>query len=120
MILLILFGLFVIGSLATLIMADIHGVPGAIILGCNALAMDIFWQLLRMKIVHHIQSSGLLWVVLGGLAARVLNIYLFVRLGIWWLGDGKINTPVSIFAIILLTLPVWSIIINYKYKSEGN
>jgi hypothetical protein len=120
MITLILFGFFIIVSLATLFIANIHGVAGAIILGLNALAMDIFWQWLRMRIVRQMKSSGLVWAILGGLAARVLSIILFVRLGLWWLGNGIVNTPVSIFAIILFTLPVWSIIASNKFKSEGN
>ena len=120
MIILILFVFLVIGSLATLFIVNIHGFTGAVILGFNALALDIFWQWLRMKVAARIKSSGLLWAVLGGLAVRVLSIYLFVRLGLWWLGNGKINTPVSIFTIMLLTLPLWSIILTNKFKSEGN
>jgi hypothetical protein len=117
---LILFGLLVIVSLATIFVANIHGYAAAIILGVNALAIDIFWQWLRMKIVFHNKSGGLLWGILGGLVVRILSIYLFVRVGLWWLGNGKINTAVSVFTIILLTLPVWSIIISNKFKSEGN
>jgi hypothetical protein len=120
MIMFILFGFLVVASLATLFMANIHGYAGAIILGVNALAIDFFWQWLRMKIVRQSKSGGLLWGILGGMAARVLSIYLFVRVGLWWLGNGRINTAVSIFTIILLTLPVWSIIVSNKFKAEGN
>jgi hypothetical protein len=120
MIMLILFGFFVAVSLITLFAANIHGYAGAVILGLNALVVDLFWQWLRMKIAYQNKTNPLWWAILGGLVTRVLSIYLFIRVGLWWLGDGKINTAVAIFTIILLTLPIWSIVASYKFKSEGN
>jgi hypothetical protein len=120
MIALILFGVFSVASLITLFAANIHGYVGAVILGLNAVAIDLFWQWLRLKIIRQYQTGRLWWGILGGLVVRVVSIYLFIRVGLWWLGNGRINTAVYIFTIVLVTIPIWSIIVSFQFRSEGN
>lgn len=117
---LILVAFLVITSLVTVFAADIHNYIGAVILGINVVTIDLFWQWLRMKLIGQLKTSNLWWGILGGLVVRVASIYLFMRVGLWWLGNGRINSTFYIFVIFLLTIPVWSIIFSFKFKPEGN
>lgn len=120
MIILILPAIVVVASLTFLFAAGIHGYIGAVILGINALLIDLFWQWLRIKLIRKWQTRRIWLVILGGLIIRVLSIYLFIRVGLQWLGNGKVNITVMVFTIFLLTIPIWSVIASFKLKSEGN
>ena len=120
MITLILLGIFTVASLTIMFAAGIHGFAGAVILGIDALLVDIFWQWLRIKLVHKWQTGRIWLAIIGGLMIRVSSIYIFIRTGIGWLGNGKINSPVIVFTLCLLTIPIWNVIASFKLKSEGN
>lgn len=115
----IVLGLCMIVSLLTMFIGNFQGNIGAVILGFNTVGFDYLWQWLRMKLMTQQKTSYLLWAILGGLAARIISIYLFIRLSLWWLGNGKANQSFYIYAILLMTIPIWNIIAAFKLKLKG-
>jgi hypothetical protein len=103
-------------SLMTIFFGNIHGYIGAIVLGLNAVLFDIFWQWLRVKIIRKNKASYLIGGIIGGLAARVVSVFLFIQLGSWWLGKG--SSYFMTFAACLLTIPLWALIVARKFKLE--
>lgn len=118
MINLALFILFITSSLAILFFGNIHGYIGAVILGLDAVLLDIFWQWLRLKIVNKNKTSYLIGGILGGLIVRLVCVFLFIQIGLRWLGEG--SNYFMIFAAFLLSIPLWAIIAAHKFKMERN
>ncbi|MGE5583154.1 MAG: hypothetical protein ACM3X9_11550 [Bacillota bacterium] len=116
MIFLVGFLILITASLTALFTGNIHGYPGAVILGLDAVFSDLFWQWLRFKIVRKNKTGYLVGGILGGLIVRVASIFGFIQIGLWWL--GKTSSYFIVFAALLLTIPIWSIIAAYKFKLE--
>jgi hypothetical protein len=99
-------------------LGNIHGYAGAIVLGLVAVTLDIFWQWMRFKIVRKNKTSYLVGGILGGLIVRLASVFLFINIGLRWLGEG--SNYFMIFAAFLLTIPLWAIIAAHKFKLERN
>lgn len=112
------FLILIITSLTVLFAGNIHGYPGAVILGLDTVFCVLFWQWLRFKIVRQNKTSYLVGGVLGGLVVRVASVFGFIQIALWWL--GKTSGYFMVFAALLLTIPLWSIIAVYKFKLERN
>jgi hypothetical protein len=115
----ILYVTLLISILITVFVVPIHGYTGAIILGIDTIGFDIFWQWLRFKILARKPKSPadghgqLLPGIIGGFVLRVISMIVFLKLGSWWLSQNEFLC----YAIFLLTLPFWSKLIAYKFKS---
>jgi hypothetical protein len=116
MIWIIILAVFVVSSFITLLAGNFHGYTGAVILGLDAILADLFLQWLRFKMVAKGKTSHLVVGILCGLAARVASIFLFIEVGLWWL--GKNSNYFLTFAVCLLTIPLWSLIAAYQFKLE--
>lgn len=115
MIFLTVFILVVTASLTTIFAGNIHGYVAAIILSLDTIFFDLFWQWLRFKIVSKGKINYLIGGIIGGLVVRVISVFLFIKLGIWWLTE---NSPYFItFAACLLSIPLWSLIMANQFKS---
>ncbi len=114
MIWLILLILTAIASLSVLFFGNLHGYPGAVILGLNGVFFDVVWQWLRFKVVSKGKVSLIAGGILGGLAIRVISVFIFIKISQWWL--GKSSPYFLAFAVCLLTIPLWSLLIAYKAR----
>jgi hypothetical protein len=110
---------FLIGILATVLAVPVHGYAGAIMLGIDTIGFDIFWQWLRFEILarkaKH-QDNGQMKIlpgIMAGFVLRIINMIVFLKLGSWWLARNEF----FYFAIFLLTLPLWSKLVAYKFKT---
>jgi hypothetical protein len=110
--------LMVVTSLITIFAGNIHGYAGAIVLGMSGVMFDLLWQWLRFKIVTRGKTSHLIGGMIGGLVIRIASVFLFIEIGMLWL--GKSSNYFMTFALILLTIPLWSLILAYKFKLERN
>lgn len=99
-------------SLAVILLGQIHGYPGAIILGIAAVYFDFFWQWLRIKLVRSQQTKAVVIGVFGGLILRIVGAFLFIKLGRAWLE----NPYFYVFVGFFFTIPIWSIITYLKLK----
>ena len=111
-----LFNILVIISLLVMFAGKFHGYAGAVILGLNTIFWDLFWQWLRFQFVAKNKTSYLAAGILGGLAVRVVSVFCFIELGVWWLGRN--SAYFTAFAIFLLTIPLWSFLTAYRFKLE--
>jgi hypothetical protein len=105
-----------ISSIIALFLGSLHNYVGAVILGADAILLDLFWQWLRFKIVAKGKTSHLISGIFGGLVVRVASVFCFIELGIWWL--GKNSNYFLTFAACLLTIPLWSLVAAYQFKME--
>ena len=107
----------IIITIGITILTRIHGYIGAILLGLSTVGLDFFWQWLRLKFVQPGHTGRLFLGVFGGLAIRVVSIFLLLKLAEWWLGGIK-NNDFIIYAICLLLIPFVSILIRFIFKQE--
>lgn len=106
--------LLVIGSFAVLMLTPIRGLAGALILGVDAVGVDLFWQWLRISLLKKAEIKWLVVGIFGGMAIRAVSVILFLRFASSWLGMQSFNF--FIFVLFLLTIPIWSLIGTYKFK----
>ncbi len=99
-------------ALAVVLLGQLHGYAGAIMLGIIAVYFDFFWQWLRMKVVRSQQTKIIVLGVFGGLVLRIAGVFLFVWLGRAWLK----NPYFYVFVGFFFTIPIWSIISYLKIK----
>jgi predicted tellurium resistance membrane protein TerC len=112
----IIMALLLVGSMGLLFFAPVRGLGGAIILGIDAVGVDLLWQWLRIRLLKNTRTSWLLLGIFGGMVIRAISIFLFLKLAAYWLGFQTFNF--LIFAIFLLTIPIWSLIGSGKFKTE--
>lgn len=108
---LIIMGIMV-AALAVVLLGQLHGYAGAIMLGVIAVYFDFFWQWLRLRLVRSQQTKVIVLGVFGGLILRIAGVFLFVWLGRAWFADSYFYVFVGFF----FTIPIWSIISYLKIK----
>ena len=101
-----------LAALAVVLLGQIHGYAGAIMLGVIAVYFDFFWQWLRMKLLRSQQTKLIVLGVFGGLVLRIASVFLFVWLGRAWFANPYFNVFIGFF----FTIPIWSIISYLKLK----
>jgi hypothetical protein len=112
----IILGFLIIGSLAVVLIGNIHSILGAVILGLDTAGTDYFLLWLRFKFTRPNKPKYLALTILGGLVARVIFLFVFLKIGSWWFGIN--GTEFYIFIACVLTIPVWNLIAAYQYRSE--
>lgn len=108
--------LLIIGSFAVLMLTPVQGLGGALILGVDAVGVDLFWQWLRIRLLKKAGTKWLVIGIFGGMVMRAVSVVLFLRFATSWLGMQSLNF--FIFVVFLLTIPIWSLIGTYKFKLE--
>lgn len=109
---------FIILTVAVLFLAHLEGYIAAAILGVDAVVIDLYWQWLRFTLTRSGKTSHILWGMLGGFVLRIGCLLIFLKLSSLFF---KAFTPYFyLFVILLLTIPLWSLIIAYKFKQESN
>jgi len=103
-------------SVLVLLLTNNHVLLGAVILGINAVGMDLLWQILRMRLVKKENLNQILLAVTGGFLIRILSIFIFIQIAKFWLDKSVF----SVFALILLSIPLFSIVLAYKFRLERN
>jgi hypothetical protein len=106
-----------LGTLVAIFTAQIHGYIGAIILGADAIGFDILWQWMRFTFLKNKSKSKTSHVLPGiivGFILRIISIIAFLKLASWWLTQNEFY----VFAIFLLTIPIWSKLVAVKLKTK--
>ncbi len=103
-------------SVLILFLTQNHESVGAVILGINAVGFDIIWQSLRMKLVKKEALNQVLLAIMGGLAIRIVSIFIFIQIAKFWLTNSAFFT----FGLVLLAIPLVSIVLSYKFRLERN
>lgn len=115
----IVFVTVLVGILMAVLLIPIHGYAGALMLAMEGIGFDIFWQWLRFKVLARKTKSGndmhgmLLPGFITGFVLRIINMIAFLKLGSWWLSRNEFLS----FALFLLTLPLWSKLVAYKFRN---
>jgi hypothetical protein len=115
----IIFATLLVGIVAVIFIVPIHGCAAAILLGIVTIGFDILWQWLRFTILAHKTkyqnglNAKLLPGIITGFVLRMISIFVFLKLGSWWLTRNEF----FYYAIFLLTLPLWSKLAAYKFKT---
>ncbi|HEX7714394.1 MAG TPA: hypothetical protein VF531_10245 [Bacillota bacterium] len=110
--------IFIILTVAMLFLARLEGYVAAAILGTDAIVLDLYWQWLRFILVRLGKTSHMLWGILGGFVLRIACLLAFIKLSSLFF--KAFSSYFYVFAILLLTIPLWSLIVAYKFKQESN
>jgi hypothetical protein len=115
----IVYTTLLVGIVTVIFTVRIHGCAAAVLLGIATIGFDILWQWLRFTILAHKTkhqnglNAKLLPGIITGFVLRMISIIVFLKLGSWWLTRNEF----FYFAIFLLTLPLWSKLAAYKFKT---
>jgi hypothetical protein len=105
-------GALAVVSLLLLIFWHNHLI-GSILLGMDAVFLDLCWQVWRTKLLAKKEKAFFIAIV-GGFLMRIISVALFLKIGWDYFRDYFFVT-----ALILMTIPVWNLLSLMLDKRMG-